>query len=42
MKLVLCWVVLLAVVCPFICLGAESLPGGEGGGTARTQHWQRV
>lgn len=28
--------VLLAVTCPFICLGAE------GGGTARTQQWQQV
>lgn len=29
-------VVLLGVICPFICLGAE------GDGTARAQHWQRV
>lgn len=35
-------VVLLGVICPFICLGAESPPGAEGDGTARAQHWQRV
>lgn len=35
------WVV-LAVICSFICLRAESLPGAEGDSTARTQHWQGV
>lgn len=35
-------VVLLAVICPFICLRAESLPGAEADSTASTQHWQWV
>lgn len=35
-------VVLLAAMCPFICLRAESLPGAEGDGSARTRPWQWV